>query len=50
MLQVGILIAGLVNYGSNYIHPWGWRLPLALAGTFQQIGQAQFVICRLACE
>ena len=30
-VTIGILIAGLVNFGSNYIHPWGWRLPLGLA-------------------
>ena len=32
-VTLGILIAGLINYGAGYIHPWGWRLPLALAGT-----------------
>ena len=31
-VTIGILIAGLINYGSQYIKPWGWRLPLALAG------------------
>ncbi|KAG6545993.1 hypothetical protein Mapa_012655 [Marchantia paleacea] len=27
----GILIANLINYGTNNIHPWGWRLSLGLA-------------------
>ena len=31
-VTIGILIAGLINYGAQYIQPWGWRLPLALAG------------------
>ena len=31
-VTIGILIASLINYGSQFIHPWGWRLPLALAG------------------
>ena len=31
-VTIGILAAGLINFGSNYIHPWGWRLPLAIAG------------------
>lgn len=31
-VTIGILAAGLINYGSQFIHPWGWRLPLALAG------------------
>lgn len=31
-VTIGILVAGLINYGSQYIHPWGWRLPLAIAG------------------
>lgn len=31
-VTIGILIAGLINFGSQYIKPWGWRLPLALAG------------------
>jgi sugar porter (SP) family MFS transporter len=28
---LGILIANLINYGTNQIHPWGWRLSLGLA-------------------
>uniref|UniRef100_A0A453PV24 Major facilitator superfamily (MFS) profile domain-containing protein n=1 Tax=Aegilops tauschii subsp. strangulata TaxID=200361 RepID=A0A453PV24_AEGTS len=31
-ITVGILFANLVNYGTNRIHPWGWRLSLSLAG------------------
>lgn len=27
----GILVANLINYGTNKIHPWGWRLSLGLA-------------------
>ncbi|KAM3244508.1 hypothetical protein ACQJBY_056068 [Aegilops geniculata] len=30
-ITVGILFANLVNYGTNRIHPWGWRLSLSLA-------------------
>jgi sugar porter (SP) family MFS transporter len=30
-VTIGILIASLINYGSQFIHPWGWRLPLAIA-------------------
>ena len=32
MVTIGILVAALINYGSQHIHTWGWRLPLALAG------------------
>ncbi|KAF8036303.1 hypothetical protein BT93_C2126 [Corymbia citriodora subsp. variegata] len=28
---LGILIANLINYGTEQIHPWGWRLSLGLA-------------------
>lgn len=28
---LGILIANLINYGTEKIHPWGWRLSLGLA-------------------
>lgn len=28
---LGILIANLVNYATQHIHPWGWRLSLGLA-------------------
>ncbi|KAM7257153.1 hypothetical protein ACFE04_012894 [Oxalis oulophora] len=28
---IGILIANLINYGTNKLHPWGWRLSLGLA-------------------
>lgn len=28
---LGILIATLINYGTEQIHPWGWRLSLGLA-------------------
>ncbi|KAE8806499.1 monosaccharide transporter 4 [Hordeum vulgare] len=31
-ITIGILFASLVNYGTNKIHPWGWRLSLFLAG------------------
>ncbi|KAJ6802400.1 putative sugar transport protein 13 [Iris pallida] len=31
-ITIGILFANLVNYGTAKIHPWGWRLSLALAG------------------
>ncbi|XP_044955383.1 sugar transport protein MST4-like [Hordeum vulgare subsp. vulgare] len=31
-ITIGILFASLVNYGTNNIHPWGWRLSLSLAG------------------
>lgn len=27
----GILCAGLINYGCDFIHPWGWRLALGLS-------------------
>lgn len=30
-VTIGILAAGLINYGASYIHPWGWRLSLGLA-------------------
>lgn len=28
---LGILVANLVNYGTERLHPWGWRLSLGLA-------------------
>lgn len=28
---LGILIANFINYGTDKIHPWGWRLSLGLA-------------------
>ncbi|KAK7358359.1 hypothetical protein VNO77_00286 [Canavalia gladiata] len=28
---LGVLIANLVNYGTEKLHPWGWRLSLGLA-------------------
>ncbi|KAH7850778.1 hypothetical protein Vadar_002922 [Vaccinium darrowii] len=28
---LGILVANFINYGTNKIHPWGWRLSLGLA-------------------
>lgn len=28
---LGILIANLVNYGTEKLHPWGWRVSLGLA-------------------
>ncbi|GLT48533.1 hypothetical protein SLA2020_221530 [Shorea laevis] len=28
---LGILVATLINYGTEKIHPWGWRLSLGLA-------------------
>jgi hypothetical protein len=30
-ITIGILIAQLINYGAQYIHPWGWQLALGLA-------------------
>ncbi|KAK4280925.1 hypothetical protein QN277_012477 [Acacia crassicarpa] len=38
---LGILVATLVNYGTEKFHPWGWRLSLGLAtvpATFMFIG------------
>lgn len=38
---LGILIANFINYGTNKIHPWGWRLSLGLAtvpATFMFVG------------
>eukprot|EP00897_Mesotaenium_endlicherianum_P004019 jgi/Mesen1/3645/ME000020S03175 len=29
---IGILVAQLINYGTQHLHPWGWRLSLGLAG------------------
>ncbi|KAA8527580.1 hypothetical protein F0562_034705 [Nyssa sinensis] len=31
-VTIGILIASLVNYATSMLHPYGWRLSLALAG------------------
>ena len=31
-VTIGILIANLVNYATEKVHPWGWRLSLGLAG------------------
>ncbi|CAL4900636.1 unnamed protein product [Urochloa decumbens] len=31
-INIGILFANVVNYGTNRIRPWGWRLSLFLAG------------------
>lgn len=31
-VTIGILAAGLINYGADYIPNWGWRLSLGLAG------------------
>ncbi|XP_020246666.1 sugar transport protein 13 [Asparagus officinalis] len=31
-VTIGILFANLINYGTAKLHPWGWRLSLALAG------------------
>lgn len=28
---LGIFLANMINYGTNKIHPWGWRLSLGLA-------------------
>ncbi|XP_059638178.1 sugar transport protein 14 [Cornus florida] len=28
---IGILVANFINYGTDKIHPWGWRLSLGLA-------------------
>lgn len=28
---LGILVADIINYFTNKIHPWGWRLSLGLA-------------------
>jgi hypothetical protein len=27
-VTIGILVAQLINYGTQYIDPWGWRLSL----------------------
>ncbi|EIE22371.1 general substrate transporter [Coccomyxa subellipsoidea C-169] len=32
LITIGILAAGLINLGAQYIHPWGWRLSLGIAG------------------
>eukprot|EP00897_Mesotaenium_endlicherianum_P008642 jgi/Mesen1/7806/ME000408S06901 len=29
---IGILVAQLINYGTQHLHLWGWRLSLGLAG------------------
>lgn len=31
-ITIGILVAQCINYGTDTIHPWGWRLSLGLAG------------------
>ncbi|CAL4908073.1 unnamed protein product [Urochloa decumbens] len=31
-ISIGILFANVVNYGTDRIRPWGWRLSLFLAG------------------
>ncbi|GLJ17870.1 hypothetical protein SUGI_0312600 [Cryptomeria japonica] len=31
-VTIGILFANLVNYGTEKIRPWGWRLSLGIAG------------------
>ncbi|CAK0785840.1 hypothetical protein CVIRNUC_009052 [Coccomyxa viridis] len=31
LVTIGILVAGCINLGARNIHPWGWRLPLAIA-------------------
>ncbi|OWM69832.1 sugar transport protein 8-like [Punica granatum] len=31
-ITIGILIAGIINYFTSHIHPYGWRLSLGLAG------------------
>lgn len=31
-VTIGIFVAQLINYGTQHIYPWGWRLSLALAG------------------
>lgn len=31
-VTIGIFVAQLINYGTQHIDPWGWRLSLALAG------------------
>lgn len=30
-VTIGILAAGLINYGCDYINGWGWRLSLGLS-------------------
>lgn len=30
-VTIGILAAQLINYGTQYLHPWGWRLSHGLA-------------------
>jgi sugar porter (SP) family MFS transporter len=31
-ITIGILIAQLINFGTQHIQPWGWRLSLGLTG------------------
>eukprot|EP00878_Enallax_costatus_P014909 GHUV01015609.1.p1 GENE.GHUV01015609.1~~GHUV01015609.1.p1 ORF type:complete len:409 (+),score=53.56 GHUV01015609.1:908-2134(+) len=31
-VTIGIFVAQLINYGTQNLQPWGWRLSLALAG------------------
>jgi len=35
--SAGILVAGCINLGAKDISPWGWRLPLAIAGMICQL-------------
>ncbi|CAL5400241.1 unnamed protein product [Camellia sinensis] len=38
---IGIVVANFINYGTEKIHPWGWRLSLGLAtlpATFMFVG------------
>lgn len=30
-VTVGILLAGLINFGFSYVHKFGWRMPFAIA-------------------
>lgn len=32
LAPAGILVAQLINYGTQHIYPWGWRLSMALGG------------------
>ena len=36
----GILCAGLINYGCDFIDSWGWRLALGLAGMHEPLSNA----------
>lgn len=42
----GILCAGLINYGCDFIDGWGWRLALGLAGQLLSLlYSAEWFVC-----